>query len=63
MHCLFHPQPLNVSPLNEEDAKKQSSERDNIRDFEQAQKLFTCQHGITLNWQQARSALGLSFHN
>lgn len=63
MICIFHPQPLHVRPLNQAEAEKQMGEGDSSQDLAQVQKLFTCQHGITVNWKQARSALGLPFRN
>jgi hypothetical protein len=48
-----------VLPLTREEAAKALGVDASKADVEQAQKLFTCEHGVTLNWKQARQSLGL----
>jgi hypothetical protein len=59
MACRLKPQPNNPRPLDEVEAREILGPEPSAQDLVQAQKLFTCAHGITLNWRRARLRLGL----
>jgi len=59
MGCCMDKQAKLVLPLTREEAAKALGVDASKADVEQAQKLFTCEHGVTLNWKQARQSLGL----
>lgn len=61
MPCLFHRPKQIVRPLSKFEAWKALGKDANPNDIYQAQKLFTCEHGVTLDWKQARAALGFGF--
>ncbi len=56
--CLLTPVD-NPQPLSFDDARRLLGPGASARDLAQACKLFTCQHGVTLNWAQARAQLKL----
>ena len=62
MACKLRPQPNNPRPLNKAEARKALGPEPTAQDLRQAQKLFTCGHGITLNWRWARLRLRLPDH-
>jgi hypothetical protein len=61
--CIYDrgPEILRRKPqaLTKSKVKNLLGEGASAQDLEQAQKLFTCAHGVTLNWIEARTGLGL----
>ena len=57
MGCIFSGEQQPARPLSELEARKEIWPSRSKQDIEQAQKLFTCCHGRTVNWKQARRAL------
>ena len=57
MGCIFSGEQQPARPLSELEARKEVGPSGSKQDIEQAQKLFTCCHGRTVNWKQARRGL------
>lgn len=57
MQCTFSDIAKRAYPLTESQAPKEAGPLATDRDVKQAQKLFTCEHGRTMNWKRARLAL------
>jgi hypothetical protein len=60
-YCYFRnkPQHGDAQPLTRRQARRILGPDADKADLLQAQKLFTCEHGVTLNWSQARKRLRL----
>jgi hypothetical protein len=55
--CRFQGFPSNVArALTRTEAKKSLGDDDTERNIEQAQKIFSCAHGVYLNWRDASAA-------
>jgi hypothetical protein len=57
MGCIYSEEQQPARPLSELEARKEVGPSGSKQDIEQAQKLFTCCHGRTVNWKQVRRAL------
>jgi hypothetical protein len=57
MGCIYSEEQQPARPLSELEARKEVGPSGSEYDVEQARKLFTCCHGRTVNWKQARRAL------
>jgi hypothetical protein len=53
------PGDIDAKPLTEPEALAYLGIYHTQRDVDHAQKLFTCVHGVTLNFREARARLGL----